>query len=246
MGTKSFAFLVAGTMATGALLSGCNTPPKAGHGETVHEEAYPLARSAEREEVDRQFNEIYPGAGNWTWIWFRDRWMDLWDVVEADIAFGQGFGVNAHATEILQAGMGTWEGTSMGLRGRAWGMWEESKTHRGLGPWYWIDVERSPLWGTKNLFDHEYEYTGWDIMEETGDKAIDQDWTSIGASAQVLAVGAHVAASPLEAVDFIAGLIPVGLVVNWFGVNKPIFDIMEDDTYSRLQKKLADEQGLGE
>jgi len=228
MGTKGFAFLVVGTLAAGALLTGCSTV------------------SPEREEVDRQFREEYPTAGAWTGVWLTDRWWDLTDIVKADIAFGQGFGVNVHLTELLQAGIGTWDGMSVGLRARSFGMWEESKTHRGLGPWYWVDVERTPQWGTSHIADHSYAYTGWDLMEETGDKAIDHDWTELGASAQLLAVGAHVAASPLEAVDFIAGLIPVGLVVNWFGVNKPIFDIMDDDTYSRMAQDLAEERGIGQ
>lgn len=227
MGKKRFAYLIVGTVAASALLTGCSTV------------------SPEREEVDRQFRAEYPNAGSWTGVWFLDRWLDLTDIVKADVAFGQGFGVNAHATEILQAGIGTWDGTSVGLRARSFGMWEEEKTHRGLGPWYWVDVERTPLWGTSHIAEHEYKYTGWDIMEQTGDKAIDHDWTEIGASAQFLAIGAHVAASPLEAIDFLAGLIPVGLVYNMFGANKPIFDISKDDTYSRLQKQLADERGIG-
>ncbi len=243
MGTKGFAFLV-GTVAAGALMAGCSTPPKAGHGETVHDQLYPVESSAVRSEVDRKFEEIYPGAGNWAWVWVRDRVLDLADVPSWDVQFGRGFGANAHLTEYAQAGIGWWDGTSLGQRGRAWGMWSESKVHRGLGPFYWIEVERTPDWGTQNLFDHEYKYTGWDLFEDRT-KAADHDWADVGASAQLLAVGASAAASPIEAVDFVAGLIPIGLITNLFGVHQPIFDIRSDDTYSVLQSSLAEEKGLG-
>ncbi len=244
MGTKGFAFLV-GTVAAGALLSGCSTPPKPGHGQTAHDQVYPLERSADREEVDRRFDEAYPGALNWGWVWFRDRWFDLWDIPSWDIQFGRGFGVNVTATEYAQAGIGWWDGMSLGERGRSWGMWDEHVVHRGLGPFYWVEIERTPKWGTKNLFDHEYKYTGWDLFEESGNKAAHHDWADLGAGANVLAVGASVAASPVEAVDFIAGLIPIQLVTGWFGAHQPVFDIKSDDTYNRMAHELAEEKGLG-
>jgi hypothetical protein len=228
MGTKRFAYLAVGLVAAGALLTGCSTV------------------NPERDEVDRQYAEQNPTAGKKAGTWFGDRWYDLTDIIKADLAFGMGIGVNIHATEILQAGIGTWDGTSVGLRARSFGKWEESKTHRGLGPWYWVDVERTPIWGTSQISMHEYQYTGWDIMEETGDKAIDHDWSELGASVQIIAIGAHVAGSPLEAVDFLAGLIPISLIENLFGGTMPAWDIMDDDAYARLAAELEEEQGLGE
>jgi len=236
MGTKGFAFLV-GTVAAGALLSGCvGGPPAAGgQGEEVHDRLYPLQRDAVRQEVDREYDEIYPGFWNQSWVWFNDRGLDLFDILSWDLQFGRGFGVNAHATEFLQAGIGWWDGTSIGSRGRSWGMWDESLVHRGLGPFYWIDVDRSPQWGTQTLWEHEYSYTGWDLLEENGNKAIDNDWTEVGASAQALAIGARVAGSPIELVDFVAGTITFGLV-----------DIRNDDTRSKLEHRLREEKGLGQ
>ena len=214
MGTKGFAFLV-GTLAAGALLSGCASDPV-------------------RTEVDREYDEQHPGFMNKTGVWFADRGLDLVDVIFLDIQFGRGFGVNVTATEYLQAGIGWWDGTSLGGRGRSWGMWDETMVHRGLGPFYWIEIERTPTWGTTTLWDHEYRYTGWDLFEENGNKAIDHDWADLGLSAQLLAIGARVAVSPIEAVDFVAGTITLGVV-----------DIRDDDTRSELEKELREEKGLG-
>jgi len=235
MGTKGFAILL-GTVAVSTLLTGCVTgPPREGHGETVHEKLLPTDSSAVREEADRQFDEIYPGFGDHLWVWARDRWLDLADIAKLDIEFGRGFGVNVHATELLQAGIGWWDGSSLGMRGRAFGIWQESRNHGGLGPFYWVDVKRTPTWGTANLFDHEYAYTGWDLFEESGNKAIDHDWTEVGANAQVLAIGAQVAGSPIEIADFVFGFVTLGAA-----------DIMNDDTKAILEARLREEKGLGQ
>ena len=97
------------------------------------------------------------------------------------------------------------------------------------------EVERTPQWGTQTLWEHEYSYTGWDLHEDNGNKAIDNDWTEVGASAQALAIGARVSASPIEIVDFVAGTITFGLV-----------DIRNDDTRSKLEHRLREEKGLGQ
>ena len=114
-------------------------------------------------------------------------------------------------------------------------MWDESLVHRGLGPFYWIELERSPQWGTQTLWDHEYSYTGWDLHEDNDNPASDNDWTEVGASAQALAIGARVSGSPIEIVDFVAGTITFGLV-----------DIRNDDTRSKLEHRLRAEKGLGQ
>jgi hypothetical protein len=215
MGTKGFAFLV-GTLAAGALLSGCVSDPV-------------------RSEVSREYNEAYPGFLDKTGNWAGDSGLDLLDVISYDVQFGRGFGVNAHITEYLQAGIGWWDGTSVGQRGRAWGMWEESMIHRGLGPFYWVEVERHPQWGTKSLWEHEYKYTGWDLLEENGSKAIENDWSEVGASAQVLAIGLRAAVSPIEAVDFVAGFLSLGNI-----------DIRNDDTRAVIERDLREEKGLGQ
>ncbi len=254
MGMKGFTLLL-GTVAAGAMLTGCVTGPNRSPNPMGHpnpdrdlatQEQFPLKSSAEKEEVDRQFEEQYPGVVNWVWVWGKDRWMDLLDVVSWDVSFGRGFGVNAHLTEYAQAGIGWWDGKSMGMRGRVWGTWDESNEHRGLGPFYWVEVERTPDWGTQSIHDNSYKYTGWDLFEESGNRMSDDDWADVGASANLLAVGARAGASPIEAVDFVAGLIPVSLITNIMGYHQPVFDIQGDDTWAGIEEQLREEKGLGE
>lgn len=232
MGMKSVSFLAAAVFA-GALLPGCAS-------RTGDLESNPV-----KSEVDRQFRELHPSTGDWLAVWGMDRWYDLTDVLSWDIGFGRGFGVNGHLTEFAQAGIGWWDGTHWGSIHRSWGVWEEDKVERGLGPFYWIELEREAQYGTDNLFDMDYKFVGWDLFEESGDKRTDHDWSEVGGSARLFAVGAGASASPIEAVDFVAGLFPVGLVANVAGYHHPIFDIMGDDAYSRLQDDLQKETGLG-
>lgn len=209
-------------------------------------EQYPLQSSAAKEEVDRRFEMQHPGVANWLYVWGRDRWFDLMDVASWDLSVGRGMGANLHLTEFAQVGANWWDGWSWGMRGRAWGVWQTSEVDRGIGPFYWVEHERTPVWGTKTLWDHEYKYTGWDIQEPgqaTADKAIHDDWTDLGATAHLVAIGAHISASPIEAVDFVAGILPVGLVANVAGYHHPIFDIMHDDTWSGIEKALKNERG---
>jgi hypothetical protein len=246
--------LVVGIAALG-LLGGCiggpaRSPNPLGnndpHRDLATQDQFPLQSSATKEEVDRRFEQDYPGTISWLYVWGRDRWFDLMDVVSWDLSFGRGFGVNAHVTEFAQAGVNWWDGVSWGMRGRAWGVWETHEVYRGLGPFYWLEFERKPQWGTKTLWDHEYKYTGWDIQEPgqaNMEKRIHDDWSDVGATVHLLAVGAHASASPVEAVDFVVGLFPVGLVANVVGYHHPIFDIMKDDTWSDIEKALNNERG---
>ena len=131
------------------------------------------------------------------------------------------------------------------MRGRTWGVWETHEVDRGLGPFYWVEIERHPTWGTQTLFDHDYKFVGWDLHEEENSKVTNGDWADLRAKVHVLAIGAGVRLSPVEAVDFVAGLFPVGLVANIVGYHEPIPDIMKDDTHSMIQRELEEEKGLG-
>ena len=216
------------------------------HRDLATSEQFPLRSSAVKEEVDRQFEQEHPGVVNWLYVWGADRWFDLMDVVNWDISVGRGFGANIHITEFAQAGINWWDGTSWGQRGRSWGVWETSEEDRGLGPFYWVEIERKPTWGTQNIFDHEYKYTGWDMQEDAFSKATHNDWSEVGGMVHIFAVGASASASPIEAVDFLAGLFPVGLVANVAGYHHPLFDLMHDDTHAQIEKRLREEKGLGQ
>ena len=96
-------------------------------------------------------------------------------------------------------------GTSWGSRGRAWGTWDEHLVQRGLGPFYWIETERTSTWGTQSLFGHDYKYTGWDLFEEAGNKATQHDWSEVGGQVNLFALGVRASASPIEVADLAAG-----------------------------------------
>jgi hypothetical protein len=249
----SFVF---GTLAAGVLAAGCvggpsRSPNPLGHAspnkDLATQEQYPLRSGAVKEEVDRKFEEAYPGTINWLYVWGKDRWFDLLDVASVNIDAGRGFGFNIHLTEFAQIGLNWWDGTSWGMRGRTWGTWETHEVDRGLGPFYWIEFERRPTWGTQSLFNHDYKYTGWDILEDADDAKVGHhDWSEVGASVHLFALGAGVSVSPIEAVDFVAGLFPVSLVANVAGYRDPVPDIMADDTWSQIKRELEDEKGLGQ
>ena len=252
MGMKRLTFLF-GTALAGLVASGCvggpiRSPNPVGHSSTHHDlatgEQFPLKSSASKDEVDRVFDERYPGTVNWLYVWGRDRWFDLMDVVSWDVGFGRGLGANVFLTEYGQAGLRWWDGLQWGQRGRAFGMWEVDATERGLGPFYWIEYERRPIWGTQTLFEHEYKYSGWDILEEGDSKVIHHDWSEVGGRLDAGMVSVGVAASPFEIVDFIAGLNPFSLIANIIGFHHPTWDIANDDVYSQIQKELEDEKGL--
>ena len=245
---------VLGTLVAGALAAGCvggpsRSPNPLGHAspnkDLATEEQYPLRSSAVKEEVDRQFEERYPGTINWLYVWGKDRWFDLLDVASVNVDFGRGFGANLRATEYVEAGLNWWDGQSWGMRGRTWGVWDTHEVDRGLGPFYWIEFERHPTWGTQSLFDHDYKYTGWDLLETADGKVSNGDWSEVGGKVHLLAIGLGARLSPVEAVDFVAGLFPVSFVANIVGYRDPVPDLMHDDTYAQVQRQLEDEKGLG-
>jgi hypothetical protein len=245
---------VLGTVAAGILAAGCvggpsRSPNPLGHAspnkDLATQEQYPLRSSAVKEEVDRQFEETYPGTMNWLYVWGKDRWLDLLDIASLNIDGGRGFGVNVRATEFAQVGLNWWDGASWGMRGRTWGVWKTSEEERGIGPFYWIEIERHPTWGTQSLFNHDYKYTGWDIYETGNAKVTNGDWSEVGGKVHLLAIGAGARLSPVEAVDFVVGLFPAALVANVAGYRFPVPDIMSDDTWSQLEQQLEDEKGLG-
>lgn len=212
---------------------------------SVWDQWYPVRNEPTVDEVNRVFNEKCPGALGWTGVWLGDRWADLLDVFSLNLSFGQGIGVNLHATEFLEAGLNWWEGTSLGMRGRAWGVWDSDEWDRGLGPFYWVELERTPTAGTRNLFNHEYKYVGWDFQENSLNKAAHEDWSHVGGALHVLFIGAEAGVSLLEAADFIAGWLPLGPILGWCGMEQPVWDISRDDTWSQMARELEAEKGLG-
>ena len=244
---------VLGTLAAGALAAGCIAGPSRslnplGHAspnkDMATQEQYPLRSSATKEEVDRVFEEHYPGTINWLYVWGTDRWFDLLDITTLHLDAGRGFGLNLRITEFAQIGLNWWDGESWGWRGRSWGVWETSEVDRGVGPFYWVEYERHPSWGTQTLFNHDYKYTGWDILETGDPKSGNGDWSEIGGKLRILAIGAGVRISPAELCDFVCGLFPVSFIANLIGYRQPTPDIMHDDIWAQIKQHLQDEKGL--
>ena len=208
------------------------------------------ASSTVKSEVDREYQSRYSYGGR-VGNWFLDRWFDLTDVVQADISFGQGLQptwplVNVHVTEFAQIGMGWSDTTRVGLKERAFGVWDERRKEYGLGPFYHLDIDREASFGTELVFAHNYQYTGWDLLEDPVWKEHERDWFDVGAAVHFVVIGAQVNFATFEAADFIFGLNPLGLILTLFNYNDPIWDFMDDDRYSRVEAELMRERGLGE
>jgi len=259
--TKSAFAAVLGSVAVACLSAGCvsfpdtevPTPPwfdSGSHPSPHHDDAeatlYPLRSSAVKAEVDKEFEAQHPGFMGWFFSYWKDRLLDLQDVVSADIAVGRGLGVNFRPTEYAQVGLGWYDGVKVGWRQRAAGWWDEKRVERGASAFYWMEIDRKARWGTKTLFGQDYEYTGWDIWEDHTNKRCEHDWSDFGAGFTLAFLGADVNLSPGEFVDFVAGIFPVTFIQNCLGYHNPTFDLSGDDTWSQLRDQLVRERGISE
>jgi hypothetical protein len=202
-----------------------------------------------KSEVDREFQSRYD-YGERIGVWFVDRFNDLFDVVQVDLSIGAGLGygalLNAHVTDFGQVGAGWFEGTKVGLKERAFGVWEEKRTEYGLGPFYHYEVARTPVFGTTRAFDHAYDYTGWSIMEDPAWKEDETHWSDVGAAAHFLVLGAEVNVGVFEAFDFVFGFEPISFILRFFDYHHPYTDFQGDDTWNQVRAELEEEKGLGE
>jgi len=251
--------VVFGSIALAVMTSGCVSFPDAevvfppvpdvhgSHPSTHHDaaekELNPLHSSAVKMEVDKEFEARHPGFLGWFFTYWKDRILDLHDITSLDLAVGRGFVVNARPTEYGQVGIGWFDGAKFGWRNRATGWWDEDRTERGLSAFYWLEVKRDARWGTKTLFQQNYDYTGWDIWEDRT-KAAEHDWADIGGSLIIAFIGVDANVSPAEFVDAVAGWFPITFIQNVLGYHAPTFDIMEDDTWSVLKAELIRERGI--
>lgn len=166
-------------------------------------------------------------------IYLKDRFLDLCDIVQADLSAGDGFLVNVHATKWLQAGGGYMNhGLRWGFLKRAAGTWSDDRVEGGLAAGfnlYWVKIHRIPLWGTSTLFEHEFAYEGPDYLSNH-----DRHWSDIGATAHFAWLGASVNVSPFEAVDFALGLLALPSL--YATPLSPEMDIADDDTRARLRE----------
>jgi len=194
--------------------------------------SYKYTSSEEYEEYSREVNE-WTGSEKMG-IYLKDRALDLADIIQFDLSFGDGWLVNAHATKWLQAGGGYLNhGIRWGLLKRAYGTWSDDRVEGGLAAGfnlYWVDITRIPIWGTSTLFEHEFAYEGPDYLSNH-----DRHWSDVGLNAHVAFLGANVGVSVFELVDAALGFAAFPSL--WAGPAGPEMDIADDDTRARLREK---------
>jgi hypothetical protein len=145
------------------------------------------------------------------YIW--DRFLDLTDIVQLDVGFGDGFLLNAHATKWLQMGAGYRDGVCFGMMPRSFGMWYEDRTEGGLAMapilnMYYKNYTREALWGTTTLFDHDVVYQGVDHMSNGT-----AHWSDIGVSFHLFLAGFDFNISPFQIFDFVFGFFGMPFIV---------------------------------
>lgn len=185
------------------------------------------------------FDAYSQEVNNWTGsekigIYAKDRFLDFFDIFQADLSAGDGFLVNAHVTKWLQAGGGYMNhGLRWGLLKRSAGTWSDDRVEGGVAAGfnlYWVDIDRIPVWGTSTLFEHEFSYEGPDYLSNH-----DRHWSDVGAQLHLAWLGASVNASPFEAADFLLGIFALPSI--YASPLSPEMDIADDDTRARLREK---------
>lgn len=196
------------------------------------QQSYKFTSSPEFQDYSREVNE-WTGSEK-IGIYLKDRFLDLFDVLTGDLSVGDGFLANAHLTKWAQIGGGYMNnGARWGLLKRASGLWSDDRVEGGVAAGfnlYWVDLKRTPVWGTSTLFDHEFAYEGPDYLDNH-----DRHWSDVGATLHVAWIGLNVNASPFEFVDFVLGILALPSV--YAGPLSPEMDLGDDDTRARLREK---------
>ncbi len=196
------------------------------------QQSYKFTSSPEFEDYSQEINE-WTGSEK-AGIYLKDRFLDLADVFQVDLSVGDGFLANAHLTKWLQAGGGYMNhGTRHGFLKRSAGTWSDDRVEGGIAAGfnlYWTKIERTPIWGTSTLFEHEFSYEGPDYLSNH-----DRHWSDLGATLHVAWLGLNANASPYEAVDFLVGIFALPSI--YAGPFSPEMDLADDDTRARLREK---------
>lgn len=194
--------------------------------------SYKFTSTPEFEDYSREVNQ-WTGTEK-VGIYFKDRFLDLMDIVQFDLSVGDAFLFNAHATKWLQAGGGYMNnGLRWGLLRRSAGTWSDDRVEGGLAAGfnlYWVDINRQPIWGTSTLFEHQFTYEGPDYLSNK-----DRHWSDFGLTAHPFFVGGNVNVSPYEALDFVLGVFALPSI--YAGPASPEMDLADDDTRARLREK---------
>jgi len=175
-------------------------------------------------------------------VYFWDRFLDLTDVVQLNLGFGDGFLFNIHATKLFQMGLGYRDGVCVGLMPRSFGMWHEDRVEGGVafpiffGDLYYKNLQREALFGTPTLFDHDVCFTGADHRSNDS-----HHWSDLGFSLHLFVLGLDAELSPVQVFDFVFGFfgMPYLIPVDPIGFGTEL-DIANDDMRARLVRNASD------
>ncbi|MBU0756043.1 MAG: hypothetical protein KJ645_12945 [Planctomycetes bacterium] len=203
------------------LAVGCQTNPKF---------------AAYDEKVDENM-----GMGAKIPLYFWDRFLDLTDVAQVNLGFGDGFLVNAHATKWMQLGAGYRDAVCFGFMPRSFGMWYDNRTEGGIAvpPFmnlYYKEQCREALWGSSTLFNHDVSYKGADYL--CNDTA---HWSDFGVSLHFFLIGLDVNVSPFQVFDAFFGFLgmPFLIPIDPIGFGTEI-DVGNDDLRARNVRNASD------
>lgn len=174
-------------------------------------------------------------------LYFWDRFLDITDVAQVNLGFGDGFLLNAHATKWLQLGAGYRDGVCFGFMPRSFGMWYDNRLEAGMAlpplmNLYYKQQCREALWGSTTLFDHDVCYEGVDHMCNGT-----AHWSDFGVSLHLFLVGLDVGVSPFQVFDAFFGFIgmPFVIPVDPVGFGTEV-DMGNDDVRARHARNDSD------
>ena len=146
------------------------------------------AHNSSNAAIEEEEEEASAGAIGFLWgvaMYLPNRVRDLFDVVRFGINLGPGFGVQAKATEFVQAVAISRLSVGVGLQGlRHLPVYASGEGALGVGP---LTAD-----ATAGL--------GWF-----------QSWTDFRLELHALLAGAHVAVDPVEIVDFVLGFVVIDI-----------------------------------
>ena len=133
-----------------------------------------------------------PGPCDWLKVllyYVPNRALDFIDIFRLNIGVGCGWGVNVRVTELLEAGVGQYETTRFGMKGRVLPVYEENIDEGGIAILGYVNG------------------------------CLQRDPTEIGADLHIAVIGAEAAVSLAEAADFITGFVLIDLQDDDLGPN---------------------------
>jgi hypothetical protein len=197
-------------------------------------------------ELSQQYQTVADVKRDWSYtdrlyVAAKDVCWDLLDVVSLDTSWGDGMIANVHFTRFANAGLGWFDGLRVGWDQRASGTWAERGYEYGVGPFYWKDKTKEPVYGNRILFERGYSYTGFELDKNN----VDGEALDFGARLHLAYVGASVDVSPKEVVDLFASVGGFAYtLVLWpfsavYDLDPPEIDLSDDNELSRIRKDLG-------